>query len=185
MGNRIETTSLVIGFDQAFVRRFKKTSLIVGVILVIVGLAGAALPQVMSLVSNFFIGWLMVMAGVLAGYIVFLSKGRSMIAWLKAALLLITGALFLFNPKVGIAALALLLGFYLLLDALASLGLAHDYYPLRGWGWLVFNGLLSLTLALLVFLGWPASSALWVGIFVGISLLVDGLVLIALALAIE
>ena len=184
MGNIVERTSLVISFDEGFVKRFKKTSLIVGIALSIIGIAGVALPQITSLVSEIFLGWLLVMAGVLAGYIVFLSQGRSMIAWLKPVLLIVTGALFLFNPPAGIAAMALLLTFYLLLDAFASFGLAYDYRPLKGWLWMVFNGVLSLLLAFFVLIGWPETSAILIGIFIGISLLFDGLALIFMSLAV-
>ncbi len=183
MGEITEKTSIIIGFDKDFIKRFRKTGLWVGIALTIIGLVGVVMPQVMSLVSELFLGWLMFAAGVLAAYMVFLSKGRAAIAWLKPFLLIVTGGILLLYPLAGIATLALLLSFYLLLDALASFGLAHDYYPLGGWGWMVFNGFLSLVLAAMIFAGWPATSAIWVGIFIGISLLVDGLVLIAMSLA--
>ncbi|MFK5998513.1 MAG: DUF308 domain-containing protein [Rhodobacterales bacterium] len=184
MKNNTENDSVTIGFDEAFVKRFKKTSLVIGLALVLVGIAGLAMPQITSLVSAIFFGWLLILAGVLAGYIVFLSKGQSMIAWLKPVLLAITGVLFMFNPPAGIATMALLLTFYLLLDAFSSFGLAYDYHPLQGWLWMVSNGVLSLLLAFFVLIGWPETSALWIGIFIGISLLLDGLVLIFISLAV-
>ncbi len=183
MNTVIENTAIVIGFDKQFVNRFQKTSLIVGIILLLVGLAGTILPQVMSLVSAMFIGWLMLLAGALTSYMVFLSHGRSMITWLKPLLLFVTGALLLFYPLTGIAAMALLLTFYMMLDAVSSFGLAHDYYPIKGWGWMVFNGVSSLALALLLLVGWPAASAMLLGIYIGISLLFDGLALVFMSLA--
>jgi len=178
-----ERTAIIVGFDQEFVKRFRKVSLVVGVALIVTGLTGAIMPQFLSLVSELFLGWLAIMAGVLSGYIVFLSRGRSMIAWLKPALLLLTGALFLLYPLAGIAAMALLLTIYLMLDALASFGLAHDYHPLEGWGWMVFNGLLSLILAIALLVGWPAASPILLGFYIGISLLFDGLALVFMSLA--
>jgi len=183
MGNIVDRTSVVVGFDEEFVKRFRKTSLAIGIALAIAGLVGVTMPQIISLVSEIFLGWLLVMAGVLAGYIVFLSRGRSISAWLKPVLLIITGALFLFTPLIGIATMALLLTFYLLLDAFASFGLAYDYRPLHGWVWMAFNGVLSLLLAFFVLIGWPATSAMLVGIYIGISLLFDGLALIFMSLA--
>ena len=143
MNPAVEQTAIVIGFDRASIHRLRKASLIAGITLTIVGLSGIILPQFLSLVSEIFLGWLMVLAGTVSLYIVFLSHGRSMISWLKALLLLATGAFLLFYPMSGVAAMALLLSFYLLLDAIGSFGLAHDYYPIDGWGWMVVNGIFS------------------------------------------
>ncbi|GBE44195.1 MAG TPA: hypothetical protein ENH05_08035 [Rhizobiales bacterium] len=174
--------AISIQFDPAFLKRFRKLSLIVGVLLVIVGLAGAAVPQIMSLVVVIFLGWLLICAGILSAYLVFLSRGRSMIAWLKPVLLALIGTLFLMNPAAGVATLALLLSIYLLLDAFGGLGLAHDLYPHRGWGWMAANGVMSLILAAILLFGWPVESPTLVGIFLGLSLAFDGLALVLIGL---
>ena len=182
MLNPSAQTALFLRFDGAFVKRFRKFSLIVGGLLILVGLAGAVAPQFISILASVFLGWLLVTAGILAGYLVFLSRGRSMIAWLKPVLLVLTGALFLFYPIAGAATLALLLTVYLFLDAFGSLGIGYDLYPVRGWGWMVFNGLISLFLGMLLVFAWPAGSPVLVGIYIGISLFFDGLSLVVLGL---
>ncbi len=181
----MEQNIAIIGFDESFIRRFRKATLVTGIILSLLGLAGLLGPQFASLVVVLFSGWLLVMAGIVSLYLIWLSRWRSPVIWVKPVLLLVTGALFLFNPKIGIATLALLLTFYLLLDAIANLGFAHEYHPLRGWGWPVFNGLVSLGLAILLLTGWPQTSALLLGIYIGVSLLVDGLVLVFMSLSIR
>ena len=98
--------------------------------------------------------------------------------WFKPALLLVTGGIVLLYPISGIAVLSLLLAFYLILDAIASFTLARTMQPAKGWGWMAFNGFTSALLALLFLIGWPVSTLWLVGIFVGISLLFDGLTLV-------
>ncbi len=175
-----ENDLTVFKFDHAFATRFRKFSLIAGVLLIIVGIAGAVVPQVMSLVVSVFLGWLLIAGGVLTAYLAFLGRGRSMIAFLKPVLLIVTGALFVLFPLAGMAALALLLSVYLLLDAFGGFGLAYDLYPMRGWGWMAFNGLMSFLLAVILFAGWPITSPIMVGLFIGISLFFDGLALIVI-----
>ena len=182
MSQSIERQVLYIGFDEAWLQRFRKWSLIIGALLILVGIAGAAAPQVLSLVVSVFLGWLLLAAAMLTGYLVFLSRGRATITWLKPVLLFLTGALFLFYPDVGIAALALLLTVYLILDSYGSFGLAYDLYPLRGWGWMTVNGIVSLLLALVLLFAWPAASPVIVGLYIGISLFFDGLALLFLGL---
>jgi len=183
MEHIIETASVTIGFDEEFVKRFRKYSLVVGIVLTLIGAAGMFVPQITALVAEIFLGWLLITAGIVAAYFVFLSQGRSVIAWLKPVLLILTGALFLVFPMNGIAAVALLLTIYLFLDAFASFGLAFDYRPLHGWLWMVVNGVLSLFLGFLVLIGWPVDSMILVGLYIGISLLFDGLALISMSLA--
>jgi uncharacterized membrane protein HdeD (DUF308 family) len=48
---------------------------------------------------------------------------------------------------------------------------------------MVFNGLLSLVLAIALLIGWPAASPMLLGLYIGISLLFDGLALVFMSLA--
>jgi len=182
MPQTVEQGTLVFSFDETSLKRFRKVSLVVGALLMITGIAGAAAPQIMSLAVSVFLGWLLITAGILSGYLVFLSRGRSMITWLKPVLLILTGVMFLFYPNVGIVTLALLLTVYLMLDSFCSLGLAYDLYPLAGWGWMTLNGLVSLLLAVVLLFAWPAASPLIVGLYIGFSLFFDGLALIFIGL---
>ncbi|MCF6202029.1 MAG: hypothetical protein L3J42_07915, partial [Hydrogenimonas sp.] len=50
----------------------------------------------------------------------------------------------------------------------------------KGWWMPMINGALSLLLAFILIAGWPMSSIVLVGLFVGISLFFDGVVLIVL-----
>lgn len=182
MSNSIERTAVFVSFDEHALKKMRTTSMIVGALLFLTGIAGAVAPQVLSLVVAVFLGWLLIVAGILTGYLAFLSRGRSMIAWLKPVLLILIGSLFLFYPVAGVATMAILLTVYLLLDALGSLGLAHDLYPLRGWGWMSVNGIMSLLLAGILMFAWPAKTAILVGLYIGISLAFDGLALFLLGL---
>ncbi len=74
-------------------------------------------------------------------------------------------------------ALSLLLSIYLLLDASGSFYLAYTMYPNYGWGWMTVNGIASLVLAIFLLLGWPKTTPVVLGFFIGISLVFDGWVL--------
>ena len=94
--------------------------------------------------------------------------------WLKPLLLLVTGILMLVYPMSGVAAIGVLLVIYLILSALGSFTFAYMVRPLAGWGWMVFNGVTSLALAILFLIGWPESSILIIGLYISISLFFDG-----------
>ena len=156
-----------------------------GLLLCILGMGGIFVPGVVSLVIEVFLGWLMVIGGLLWGYTSYQFRGRSFISWLKPLILIVGGSILLSNPASGIDAIALILSIYLFTDAFGSFGMAYERYPLAGWIWLLVNGTLSLALAVLILIGWPQASTIYLGIYVGISLLFDGLSLFILGLALK
>ncbi len=171
------------GFDGEILKRFSKHSLIIGVLLFALGLVGLFLPQVMSLVASTFLGWLLLAGGMLSLYYAFLARWRSVWAWLKAILLTLTGAVILLNPLAGILTVALLLAVYLFMDAFGGFALAQSIYPHAGWSWMALNGVISLLLGGILVFAWPADTVVLVGLYLGISLLFDGIALVMLGLA--
>ncbi|MHB1665852.1 hypothetical protein [Thiomonas sp.] len=47
-----------------------------------------------------------------------------------------------------------------------------------GRGWFIFSGIIDILIALLFIVTWPQGSLVLVGIFVGVNLIIDGIVLI-------
>jgi uncharacterized membrane protein HdeD (DUF308 family) len=88
----------------------------------------------------------------------------------------VLGVLLVIFPEVGIATLTLLLAFYFMLDAVMNFALAKQIYPFDGWGWMVFNGFLTFILAVLALWDFPQNSAIFLGVIVGVSLILDGIV---------
>ncbi len=173
---------LSLNFDTKTLKHFKLVSLLFGALLAFAGISGIIVPQLMAVVVNIFFGWLLIFGAGLGLYLVFLTGGRSFITWLKPILLLITGIVFLLMPDVGIATLTLLIAFYLLLDAYGNFGVAFEFSAHKIRGWILLNGIISLLLALIILFAWTTQSATILGIFVGISLLFDGVVIFMIGL---
>lgn len=161
----------------------RKTVITTSVVLLLLGVAGIALPQFMSMAIAFFVGWLMIFAGGIALYITWHGFRDRWAVWLKPFALITIGLILLLHPVAGAAALGLILAVYFLFDGFAGVGSALEMRPHRGWGWLMFNGVLSLLLAAVFILGWPFTSVWLIGLFIGISLFFDGLTLLMLGLA--
>lgn len=156
---------------------FGKHTLIVGVLLIVLGAIGIAAPAVLSVVSAALFAWVLLIGGAFWGWHAYQLKGGAL-DWVKAVLLVVTGVLILIKPLAGVASLALLLSFYLLMDAFASFSMSKYILPSgKGRGWLIFNGVIDILLAVLFLYNWPVSSMWMVGLFIGISLLFDGIAL--------
>ncbi len=159
------------------IQRFGKHTMLIGVFLALLGGTGMLLPELMSLETVIFTAGLMLLAGGLWAVNTFKYSARSVVDWLKSLLLLFTGGWMLVSPGAGIAALGLLLSFYLFMDAFGSFALAQARYPEKGWGWMAVNGLFSVLLSVLFLIGWPATSVWLVGFYIAISLFFDGIAL--------
>ncbi|VAW77480.1 hypothetical protein MNBD_GAMMA13-18 [hydrothermal vent metagenome] len=171
--------------NEIITSRFGSFSLITGILLIILGTAGFFLPGLMSLGTVIFVAWMLIVGAAIWAVHTYKYNTRSVMNWIKPALLLITGGLMLFYPLPGIATVGLLLAVYLLLDAFGSFVIAQSIHPASGWGWMLFNGITSLVLAMLFLYGWPATSLWLVGLYVSISLLFDGIALLAVGLTVH
>lgn len=158
-----------------FIKAFEKSIFVVGGIIGAIGLVGILAPHIMAVTMTVFLGLIMVTGGVFFGYYSYHYHTRSFVGWLKPIILVTVGVMMLMNPGAGIAALTLLVTMYLFIDAYAGFGLAYARHPDSGWGWFLLNGIFSLFLAVLMLIGWPATSPLFLGLYISVSLLFDGI----------
>ncbi|WP_201353457.1 HdeD family acid-resistance protein [Hydrogenimonas urashimensis] len=171
---------LWIDMDPETKERVAKNAKVAGIILALIGLVGIIFPGLMSVAVVFFVAWMMLFGGLMTGYFTWMSDRSDWLGWLKTFVLVITALLLIFKPLPGIAAVGLLLAIYFFFDSFGNMALAFAMKPAKGWWMWLLNGLLSLVLAIIFLVGWPFSSLYLVGLFVGISLLFDGIILITL-----
>ena len=164
-------------------RQIRKSFSTTGILLLLIGAIAILLPQAVSIVLSIFIGSLLILSGLVVAYGTWTGYRVSGLAWLKPFVLIVIGLLIAFNPAAVAATLGLLLVIYFLLTGFASISFALDLRPRGGWGWMMLNGLLSITLAIIFLAGWPFSSVALIGILVGISFVFDGISLLAVSRA--
>jgi uncharacterized membrane protein HdeD (DUF308 family) len=164
--------------ESGLFETFSRYAKIVGVIFMVLGIAGALFPVAASLASVVFVAWLMLFAGSVAAYFTYKSDPKDWAGWLKSFILIGVALYMLLWPLGGVATLGLLLSIYFFMDAFGSFMLMSSFYPNKGWGYWLFNAVTSLILGALFVVGWPFSSLYLVGLFVGISLFFDGLALL-------
>ncbi|OQX14123.1 MAG: hypothetical protein BWK73_10250 [Thiothrix lacustris] len=164
-------------------KNFGRYTLWLGILLLILGTTGFFLPNLMAIATSSFVAAWLVVGGVFWGAHSISNNPKNILNWLKPLILVGSGAFMLVYPQVGIETLALWLALYLLLDMAGSFSLTFRLRPAAGWWWMLFNGITSLVLALMILLNWPAISDWFVGIYVSISLMFDGIALLGLHFA--
>ncbi len=172
--------SLWFDMDEETKRKVAKNAKIVGIVLMLIGVVGILFPAVMSLATLFLVAWMLLFGGLMTGYFTWMSDKSDWMGWLKTFILVMTALLMIFKPLPGVAAIGLLLAIYFLLDSFGNMAIAFAMKPAKGWWMWLLNGILSILLAVIFLIGWPFSSMYLVGLFVGISLFFDGIVLFAL-----
>jgi uncharacterized membrane protein HdeD (DUF308 family) len=164
-------------FFQGYIVHTKR----LGIAFLIFGVLGILFPTLMGMTVSVFLGWLMLFLGLFAGYVTYKANPKSFWGWLKAVLLVIVGVWMIARPGIGASALTILMASYLLIDSSISFGLAFSRIPTANKIWSVINGLVSILLAIIfIFIAPnPVASSWFLGLYVGISLLFDGIVLIS------
>jgi uncharacterized membrane protein HdeD (DUF308 family) len=133
---------------------------------------------VASAVSTLFLGWLLVIGGVveIAVCLMLVGRGGFWIGMLGGILSVVTGMVFLRHPVATLLILSLAIGAAMLVTGITRLVAAVQQRQARGA--LVVTGLLSLALGSMIFTQWPTSATWLIGAVLGIQLVVDGASLI-------
>ncbi len=161
----------------------KRWFMVLGIILIVVGFAAILFPWVSSLSATLFVGWLLVIGGVIQIFHAFKVQGWSGFLWqlLIGILETAAGLVLLVFPLAGVIALTVFLAAMFLAEGLLRIIFAFRIKPHAGWGWMLAGGILSAAVGVLLWAELPGS-ALWaLGLLVGINFLMAGWTLVMLA----
>lgn len=168
-----------------FVKKSVGWSIGLSVLMIVTGILAIASPLAAGIAVNVFVAWLLVFSGCV--HLVFSWHTRSTggFLWelLVGILYTVTGVYLLVHPVAGLVSLTIALAIYLFLEAVLEFVLGFKLRPLPGSGWLLFDGIITLILAVMIWRTWPSSSAWVIGLLVGISMLFSGTSRLMLSLA--
>ncbi|MBS0525299.1 MAG: HdeD family acid-resistance protein [Proteobacteria bacterium] len=158
-----------------------------GVISVIAGVIALASDVFATATAVYVIGFMMLFTGATEIVAAFNAKDWShRILWLLlGALYVFAGIICLQNPFAAATILTLLLGFALIIGGLVRIFLATRMRQGTPWGWVVFSGLISVLLGIIIVAHWPVSSFFVLGIFLGVDLIFIGSGWIAVGMALK
>ena len=155
------------------------------VLMIVAGFLAIAVPQAAGIAVNLLVAWLLVFSG--AAHLVFAWHTRTTggVLWelLLGILYVFVGAFLLFRPVAGLASLTLALAIYLFAEGVLELILAFRLRPMPGSGWLLFDGVITLVLGVMIWRTWPSSTEWFIGTLVGLSMLFSGITRLMLSLA--
>src|SRR5579875_223352 len=156
-------------------------------ILILCGIISLALPVVAGISTAIALSVLVLVSGVIHLTTAPVAGGFGGYVWRTlVGIVYIIGGIWLFmHPVLGLVSFTLVLGMIFLVEGFLSI---VSYFPVRkasGSGWLLFDGIITLLLALLILAHWPSSAAWAIATIVGVNLLISGITRLMALLAVR
>ena len=162
-------------------------SIALGILMIIAGIIAMFAPWEAGLVITLVVGW----SAIFNGFAQIIFGFRTHGGWhiflevVLGIIYIIAGIYLLVHPRVGLLALTLILASFLLVYGIFALALAFRMRPNRGWGWVLFDAIVTILLGVLIWLHWPWNSAWVVGTLFGISIFISGITRLMMTLALR
>jgi len=169
------------------VRHASTWSIIWGILLIVFGVLAIGAPFLAAVAVSVLIAWLIILAGGVHLILAFhIHRTGSMIWKLLVGLAyLFFGIYLLTHPALAVASLTLVLASLFLIEGILDIILFFQMRSMRGSGWVLGDGIITVLLGLLIYLQWPSSSAWAIGTLVGVSMIISGVTRVMLSLAVR
>ncbi len=179
-------TATLLAFDLENLHHKWRWFLALGIVLIVLGIIALSVMPAATLATVLILGWLMVFSGVAEAIHAFQVRGwGGMFVHLAGGILgVLIGLLIVTHPVAGALAWTLLLAsFFTVISLFRMVSAIRLKFP--NWKWTVFDGAITLLLGILLWAAWPWSGLWFLGLTVGISLLLRGWSNVMLALAVR
>jgi len=155
-----------------------------GVALIMAGIAMIAYPLYSGMALTTVVGVLFVVAGIMYVVNAFMARsgGGFLFRVLLAVLTAGAGVWILMNPSGGLTALTVILGVVLVLCGILKILLGRALTGIPGVGMILFSGIASIVLGILIMAKLPSSSEVAVGVLLGIDFIGSGMSLVWIAM---
>jgi len=153
---------------------------IFGILTIILGFLCMLTPLVTGMAVALMVGGLILIGGVVRIIWAFKAEtlGSGLVRGAIGVLTLICGLFLVSDPLLASGFLTILLSAYLIVDGIFEITAGTQLKPASGWGWMVFGGILSILLGLMIWGQFPLSGAWAIGILLGLKLIFVGMIML-------
>jgi uncharacterized membrane protein HdeD (DUF308 family) len=158
------------------VKRHSGWYLVQSALMVLAGVLALIFPAVSSVAVVFYLGWLLIISGVLQG-ISLIDVHHVPSFWiqlLSVVLFVVVGILFLRNPEAGLLSLTLLLIVFFMVEGFSKVIFALTIRPFPNWGWVLLSGIVGILFSFFLLARTPVTALWLLGLLLGIQLISEG-----------
>lgn len=158
---------------------------LVGFLLIVAGMLAIFSPYVAGKAIAYLVGALVLVSGI--AEIFWAAKtgsaGHRILGVLLGLLMIVGGVAMLSHPALNLLSLTLLVAIYFGVVGIAEIVAGFRMGSIPGRGFVIFNGVVSLLLGMLIWSEWPLSGTWAIGVLVGVHLLMHGMQLVSIGSA--
>ena len=184
MNEYSDTAEAVVGEIQGEIKRASGWYIALGIVLIVGGTFAVLRPLAAGYTLTIVVGWLLIFGGGMFLINSFMARSGGGFFWrlLLSALYVVAGIVMIMNPFEGLGALTIILAIVIGAGGVFRLFLASALKGVPGVGLLIFSGLVAIALSILIFAKWPESSAVVLGVIVGVDFIFNGMSILGIAL---
>ncbi|MBE9549355.1 MAG: DUF308 domain-containing protein [Proteobacteria bacterium] len=166
------------------VKKKSNAATIWGVLTIILGIFVMGAPMLSGVMVGITVSVLIAIAMIIAGVSQTLyafqagSIGRGILMLLFGGITIVAGIAIITKPGIALAMLTMFLTIYFIVDGIMTL-IASTAVE-QGKGLMIFNGIITLILGIMLWRGWPVAGIWAIGILLGIRLFFSGITMLAL-----
>jgi uncharacterized membrane protein HdeD (DUF308 family) len=157
-----------------------------GILLLLLGTVALVIMPAATIATVLVLGWLLVFSGVFESIHAFQVRGwRGVLLHLVGGLLgIVLGLLIVTHPVAGAIAWTMVFASFFLVVGVFRL-VAAVRMKFLNWGWAAFDGAVTLLMGILLWANWPWSGLWFIGLSIGISMILRGWSYVMLAFALR
>ena len=173
MGSEIEAVDQEV---LGTIKRHAGVGMAVGIFIAIAGILALIAPLAAGLSIAIAVGVLLVVSGLSRMFLAFRmgSLGPGLLMFVIGAMAVLFGGYMLARPGIALATIKLVLAAYFIVNGGFEIIWAFRLRPIKGWGWTLFSGIVSLVLGIMIWRQFPVSGVWAVGTLAGIHMIFGG-----------
>ncbi|SJM91140.1 conserved membrane hypothetical protein [Crenothrix polyspora] len=170
---------------QDYLQKHWRLFLLEGIVFIVLGIAAVIIPQFFSLVTVLFLGWIIVLAGVIhVSRALFFPDMPGFGLWLVLGILqVIVGYLLIVDPIAGVMTITMMMTLFFVLEGTIKIYWALMLRPLPNWNFVLFSGVTALLFAVIILAFWSETAHWLLGLFVGINMIILGWSMVKMSLS--
>jgi uncharacterized membrane protein HdeD (DUF308 family) len=169
------------------IHRATTWSIVVSILMIVAGVLAICVPLIAGVAITAIVAWMLIFSGLLHLAFAWRAGSAGGVVWeiVLGILYGVIGFYMFYSPVAGLASVTLAIAAYLLIEGVLEFVLSFQLRPAPGSSWLLFDGIITLLLAVMIWSTWPSSAAWVVGTLIGISMFFSGTTRLMMSLALR
>lgn len=166
-----------------FLQPFGTTIRNCGLLLVVLGLLTILLPRYAGMTIGVVVGIFLVLSGFVRVAFAWAagSWGSVLLRYAFGALAMVAGSMMVAQPATALRVIIIVAIVYFIVDGVSAILFALRLPPAAGGAPMILSGIVSLVLGVMLWRNWPLPGEQMLGIYMGVKLLVDGIVMLVIS----